>query len=229
GEAEAPAPEIPSSTAGQNEAEGQPPAEQAAKPAENQASSSAPPAPGHWSPTILYKPVAVAAGRIDAMGYEVSLAGLNVVAADESCEYEGKSWDCGLRARTAFRSFLRGRAPTCTVPPQPTGEPVVAECHVGNDDIGAWLVENGWARALAGGPYVEAGELAEKERRGIFGPAPDTSLPAPSQQQPSLLGDVGAPSSGGDDLPEPAEDAPAILPGAFPPAPKPIAQPGTAQ
>ena len=25
----------------------------------------------------------------------------------ETCTFEGRSWDCGIRARTAFRSFLR--------------------------------------------------------------------------------------------------------------------------
>lgn len=191
-----------------------------------QASTPPPPPPteqGGWQPTVMYKPVAVAAGRIESMGYQVALAGANVVEADESCSYQGADWDCGIRARTAFRSLLRGRAPTCTVPPEPGTEAIQADCRIGSQDLAAWLVENGWARATPGGPYVEAGARAEKELRGIFGPPPDTSLPLAAERVPSLLGDPGAPATAyEDDFGQEAGAVP-ILPGEFPPAPKPPA------
>lgn len=182
-----------------------------------------PPAPKDWKGTVMYKPVASAAGRFDALGYQVAVSGIDIVAADETCTFEGRSWDCGIRARTAFRSFLRGRSPTCTVPPQPDRNLIVADCHLGMDDVGAWLVENGWARSMAGGPYADAEKRAKDARRGIFGAPPDTTLPAPPAPLPSLL--VPAPT-----VAEPYEDQDpgepvTILPGAFPPAPKPPAGP----
>ncbi|MFU0503973.1 thermonuclease family protein [Pseudaminobacter sp. NGMCC 1.201702] len=128
--------------------------------------------------TILYRPVASAAGRIEAMGYSITLADIEALDADETCDFEGKTWPCGARARSAFRAFLRGRAVTCDVPPKPDGAVTPTTCRLGKQDVGAWLVENGWARATAG-PYADASENARSAGKGMFGPPPAAvSLPA---------------------------------------------------
>ena len=142
----------------------------------------------------LFQPVASAAGLIEANGYSVAVSGVDIVRQDETCSEDGKSWACGIRARTAFRSFLRGRAVACKVPPEADRNLIAAECRIGRLDVGQWLVENGWARAVAGGPYVEASDKARAARKGIFGAAPDLGgLPpapmpvaAPTASQPIL-------------------------------------------
>jgi endonuclease YncB( thermonuclease family) len=145
--------------------------------------------PDDWNGTKLFQPVATAAGLIGAKGYSVALSGIDVVGQDEICTDDGKSWACGIRARTAFRAFLRGRTVVCTVPPEGGRDLITAECRIGNQDIGQWLVENGWARAAKGGPYAEAGEKARAAKKGIFGAAPDLgglpSLPAASPPAPA--------------------------------------------
>lgn len=128
-----------------------------------------------WDGTLLHRAVASAAGVIEAQGHRVSIAGADLVEADEQCSYEGKSWNCGVRARTAFRALLRGRAPTCALPPEAASGAVAARCRIGKQDLGEWLVANGWARAEAGGPYAAAEARAREKRLGIFGPPPDTS------------------------------------------------------
>ena len=134
-----------------------------------------------WDGTTLYRPVATASGIFEAMGYSVTIAGAQPVQAEEECMSGGVSWRCGLRARTAFRLWLRGRALVCALPEGAAkGVPVEARCRLGKQDAGAWLVANGWARAAPGGPYVEAEEVARKAGMGIFGPPPDLSgLPSP--------------------------------------------------
>ena len=147
-----------------------------------------------WGGTKLFQPVASAAGLIEANGYSVAVSGIDIVKEDETCSEDGKSWACGARARTAFRSFLRGRAVACKVPPEADRSLIAAECRIGKQDVGQWLVENGWARAVAGGPYVEAGDKARTAKRGIFGAAPDlgglppapTPVAAPTASQPIL-------------------------------------------
>lgn len=124
--------------------------------------------------TMLYRPVATGSARFDAMGRTVAVAGAENVASDERCSYEGTDWACGIRARTAFRYFIRGRAVTCVVPPDAEKE-IVADCRIGTQDVGAWLVTNGWARATPGGPYAEAEKQAREAKRGIFGPPPETA------------------------------------------------------
>lgn len=118
---------------------------------------------------LLFHPVATAAGRIEAGGYDILLAGLRPVPPGKSCGDNGASWPCGQFARTAFRAFLRGRAVKCDVPAE--AGPVTARCTIGGDDVGRWLIENGWATA-DGPAYADADQAARKERRGVYGPAP---------------------------------------------------------
>ncbi len=181
--------------------------------------------PADWDGTTLFRPVATAAGRIEAKGFTVALAGIEAIEPGETCASDGTTWPCGMRARSAFRGLLRGRAVTCVLPPEPDRAAIVAPCQLGTLDLAAWLVGNGWARATAQGPYAALGEAAEKARRGIFGAAPsasapaqsvsDSSLPAPGAVSESLL---GSPSVTVVDPQAP--DAPDLVtPQVFPPAP----------
>lgn len=167
--------------------------------------------PDDWNGTKLFQPVAAAAGLIEAKGYAVAVSGIGVVKVDETCSDEGKSWACGARARTAFRAFLRGRTVVCAVPPEGGRDTISAECRVGNKDIGEWLVENGWARAAQGGPYVEAENKARAAKKGIFGGAPNLgglpALPAAAGPAPAAPASI-----------LPAEDS-AVTPPADQPAP----------
>lgn len=150
--------------------------------------------PDDWDGTKLFNPVTSAAGLIEAKGYSVAISGVDIVKQDEICSDNDKSWACGVRARTAFRAFLRGRAVVCKVPPEGGRDLIAAECRIGKQDVGRWLVENGWSRAAKGGPYVDAGEKARTARKGIFGPAPDLSglppVPAPPNPAPQASSSI---------------------------------------
>lgn len=140
-----------------------------------------PKAPNDFDGTMLYRPVTNAAGTFEAMGYAVTVAGTDTVDAGEVCEFKGEPWPCGVRARAAFRAFVRGRAVTCAVPEGTASGAVTADCRIGKQNVGEWLVENGWARAAPGGPFAELGKKAQSAAKGIFGPPPDASgLPAAS-------------------------------------------------
>ncbi|MGN6471739.1 MAG: thermonuclease family protein [Rhizobiaceae bacterium] len=124
-----------------------------------------PPVP---SGTLLYQPVAKAAGEIEADGYTVRLAGIETTPADRTCADGGQSWPCGVVARTAFRAWMRGRAVACDVPSHP-GE-IATHCTLDGEDMALWLVRNGWAESA--GQYDEAEAKARQEKKGIFGPSP---------------------------------------------------------
>ena len=138
--------------------------------------------------TPFYRPVAVESAVFESMGHRVAIAGTESVALNETCMADGVSWRCGVRARTAFRLWLRGRALVCALPDDPDAATVAAQCRMGKQDAGAWLVSNGWARATPGGPYAKAGEEAQAAKKGIFGPPPDTSglkaVPEPAPPAP---------------------------------------------
>lgn len=130
------------------------------------------PSEGPPKPTVLHRPLVIAAGTFQSLGHVVTLAGVDPVRPDEKCVSDGTTWPCGVHARTAFRNWLRGRAPNCVVPPVASPEVVVTDCTLGKLNPAEWLVSFGWARALAGGPYVEQEKSARDQRRGIYGPAP---------------------------------------------------------
>lgn len=124
--------------------------------------------------TLLYRPVAPAAGEIEADGYTIRLAGIKVMPADRFCSDEaGKRWPCGAMARTAFRAWMRGRAASCDVPPKPTE--IATHCTLDGEDMALWLVRNGWAEST--GQYGDAEAEARRAKRGMFGPSPIESSP----------------------------------------------------
>jgi len=171
--------------------------------------------PDEWKGRPLFQPLATAAGIFQAMGYTVALSGVDVVQPDETCtDQAGKAWNCGVRARAAFRSYLRGRAPVCAVPPQSGRDTISAACRIGKQDIGAWLVANGWARAAAGGPYAKAEEAARNERMGIFGAAPDLSNLPPEPPPVEAPAEPASPS-----ILDLSGEAPLPATSDFPPAP----------
>lgn len=128
--------------------------------------------PDRWRLTRLFNPVATQAGIIEAQGYRVALTGIEPLDVEAKCSFEGGEWPCGVRARTAFRAWLRARAISCKVPPEPDRELIAAECRVGNEDPAQWLAENGWAKPAARSGYAEFGQQAEAAKRGMFGAPP---------------------------------------------------------
>jgi endonuclease YncB( thermonuclease family) len=120
--------------------------------------------------TLLYQPVAAAAGEIESDGHDVRLAGIEVTPTDRTCKDDhGRKWPCGTMARTAFRAWIRGRAASCDVPSH-AGQ-ITTHCTLDGEDMALWLVRNGWAKS-ADGQYDEAEATARKEKKGLFGPSP---------------------------------------------------------
>jgi endonuclease YncB( thermonuclease family) len=163
-------------------------------------------------PALLYRPVATAAGTIEASGYRIALDGIEAVPPEETCNTGGDAtWPCGMAARTAFRNWLRSRAVECNVPGQPPDEVIATQCKLGNTDLAEWLVQNGWARAKDGTSMADRMKKAEEAKLGIFG-SPPAALPATAN----------LPIPSFSDTPElPSEPLPAPPPLAVPNAPFP--------
>ena len=141
---------------------------------------------------LLFQPVAEAAGIIVAGGRTITISGTEPIPDGEMCGRQiGGTWPCGRAARSAFRAFLRGRAVTCDFPEGEVPDQLTTSCRLGPRDIGAWLVENDWARA-AGDAYAKQAKAAEDAARGLFGNGP-ASLPA----APSGLNVAPSPASSG--------------------------------
>lgn len=173
------------------------------------------PDPGLPRRTLLFGPVATAAGRIEVGGHVIELEGIRLVGPAQQCEGQnGRSWPCGMVARAAFRAWMRGRAVECVVTPLPLPKPVASLCELGGKDMAAWLVSRGYAEAAAGGAYEQAGQEARAAHRGIFGTGPAAPAPLVASdglEAPASLAQASA--SEGADLP--------AVPAGADPAPQP--------
>lgn len=140
--------------------------------------------------TLFYRPVATASASFEAMGYKLAIAGTESVDPDETCTSGSIDWPCGVRARAAVRMWVRGRALNCAPPPKDKDRLATVTCNLGKQDVGAWLVSNGWARAVPGGPYAEAEAKAREGKIGIFGQPPKALPPDTTRSELPPLEDV---------------------------------------
>jgi len=128
------------------------------------------PLPQDWRETLLFRPVAISSAVFEAMGRTVAISGTVNIGPDRTCAFDNTAWPCGQRARAAFNAWLRGRALKCFLPPDADRFAIAAPCALGKQDVGAWLVSNGWAMAAPTGIYGKAEAVARDARMGIFGP-----------------------------------------------------------
>ncbi|WP_136659866.1 thermonuclease family protein [Nitratireductor sp. XY-223] len=124
-------------------------------------------------PTLLHKPLVIAAGEIVFPEGGLRLKGIVVTDPDDICsDQDGRLWPCGIIARTAFRNFVGGRSLSCNLPEERWKEIVVVSCLVGKQDPAAWLASSGWVRTFVGSKYADLEQDAQKEAKGIFGSDP---------------------------------------------------------
>ncbi|MDO9416318.1 thermonuclease family protein [Pararhizobium sp.] len=129
--------------------------------------------------TLLLRPLAISAGAIRFGQGLVELDGLSGPTLNRTCAGpDGKTWPCGMMARTALRNFIRGRALTCTVPGADFTGTVTASCELGGKDVALWLAENGWAEPAPGSTLNKLAEEAKAKGLGLFGNDPRGTVPA---------------------------------------------------
>jgi len=104
------------------------------------------------------------------MGRRVVISGTVDIDPSRTCAFADAVWPCGQRARAAFNAWMRGRALKCFLPPDGDRFTIAAPCTLGRQDVGAWLVANGWAMASPSGIYGKAESVARDAEMGIFGP-----------------------------------------------------------
>lgn len=159
------------------------PAEPSAVPSENTPADDVAqnaPSPAETPPTAsdgkdsvqLLRPTVESAGILSFGKRRVQIANVIETPVDKSCGSEGKQWPCGMLAKTALRLYLRNRTIDCDLASDAWEDMTRAACRLGQQDIGAWLVDNGWAAAQPGSPLAAAGEKAKQAKEGIHGEDP---------------------------------------------------------
>lgn len=112
------------------------------------------------------------AGAVEIGGREIRIYGVTAPVESQICERNAAAWRCGQDASWALAEQLERHWVLCdTVPP---GDPdaSTAICYLGGRgglDVGAWLVEQGWALADPGrSDYVAQQQVAERSARGLW-------------------------------------------------------------
>lgn len=125
----------------------------------------------------LPRPVVENAGILSFGERRLQLSAVIPTPVEKICGPAGRQWPCGMMAKTALRLLLRNRNVTCDLAAEDWKGTVTAACRLAAQDLGTWLVENGWAEAAAGSPLSATGEKAKQARQGLYGDDPRRKQP----------------------------------------------------
>lgn len=106
----------------------------------------------------------------DLDGVRIRLFGVDAPESAETCDYKGATILCGQSALFALADRLKDSPVTCQNHGTDRYGRVVAKCFESGEDIGAWMVRQGWARAFTrySQEYNVEEQAARKARRGIW-------------------------------------------------------------
>lgn len=108
---------------------------------------------------------------IEIHGQRIRLHGIDAPESNQWCTDEaGTTVRCGQQAALALDSLLNGQTCRCGVVDTDRYGRAVATCYVGETNINAWLVRQGWALAYRkySTDYVAYEQQAQAEGRGIW-------------------------------------------------------------
>ncbi|WP_067612126.1 thermonuclease family protein [Erythrobacter sp. QSSC1-22B] len=100
----------------------------------------------------------------------VRLKGIDAPELDQNCTRDGQRWRCGEEAATQLRSLAEGQTVTCFGQGNDAHGRVLAVCHANGLELGATMVEYGWATAYRSysAAYIGHEHRAKSARQGIW-------------------------------------------------------------
>lgn len=104
--------------------------------------------------------------RLD--GREIRLWGIDAPEFNQTCtrSNSSQSYSCGRKALQALRNAVSGNQLRCDGWDEDKYERLLAVCHVGDIELNAFMVENGWAMSY--GAYEGAEDLAKQKKIGLW-------------------------------------------------------------
>lgn len=117
---------------------------------------------------------------LEVAGRHLRLYGIHIPETKRICEHRIQPVRCGSRAARALRFKNQGFV-SCKLGGRYSDGSIAAYCRVGEQDLGAYLIERGWAVALPDAPFVyHVGERIARNRGfGIWGFSVDGIAIAP--------------------------------------------------
>ena len=107
---------------------------------------------------------------IEVHGQRIRLFGIDAPESAQLCLAEDKRWRCGQQAALALDKRIAKRPVACAQRDRDRYGRIVAVCRVGDLDLNAWLVAEGWALAYRrySTDYVDEEAAASAARKGIW-------------------------------------------------------------
>lgn len=109
-------------------------------------------------------------GTLRLQGRTVHLSGIYIPPTDEDCFTFVRPPLCGPRAVIALEFMIGNDWVYCDIEERsPRG--LTGRCRVDDEDLGAWMLEHGWAVALPDAPfeYQALEKIARSQGRGLWG------------------------------------------------------------
>jgi len=97
--------------------------------------------------------------------------GIDAPESAQTCERNGKPWRCGQAAALALSDWLGSATVTCRQSDTDRYQRIVARCSKIGEDVGRWLVSNGWALdwpRYSNGYYAGVQQRAKDGQLGIW-------------------------------------------------------------
>lgn len=121
--------------------------------------------------TITGTASVIDADTLEIHGERIRLHAVDAPEAGQRCTLpDGSAWRCGRDAAFALDDRIGQTPVSCEVLDTDRYGRAVARCSQRSVDLGAWLVENGWAVAYRkyGFDYAGAEDQAREAGRGIW-------------------------------------------------------------
>jgi endonuclease YncB( thermonuclease family) len=105
-----------------------------------------------WAPAAPAEDLAGAAEIVDGdtlriATHNIRLHGIDAPERSQRCLSSGTPWPCGRLATQGLAAAIDGRAVSCQGAKRDRYRRLIAVCHVGDVELNAFMVRNGWALA----------------------------------------------------------------------------------
>ena len=106
---------------------------------------------------------------LEVAGQRIRLHGIDAPESRQTCTADGKPWPCGKDATAALKRMIGTSQVTCVERDRDRYRRVVAVCLVGDVDINARMVGDGWALAYRkySADYLADEAVARGARKGL--------------------------------------------------------------
>ena len=125
---------------------------------------------GSVHPEVSGRASVIDGDTIEVGGERIRLHGIDAPEREQLCRAGGKNLRCGRQASRALADRVDGRLVVCEEQDRDRYGRILALCRADGQDLGAWLVFQGWALAYRrySTAYVKEEATARAARRGLW-------------------------------------------------------------